>query len=113
MAMLAGAFGIGTVIGPFLAPLFIYPMLGRAGPLFTFALIAAAMLFTVWRYLPESVRRPEAEGTPKTRRGRNSEGRLPSAGPDVARPARRAVSGDLLVRSSRPARRRSTRPWAS
>ena len=63
MAMLAGAFGIGTVVGPFLAPLFIYPVVGLAGPLFTFALIAAAMLFMVWRYLPESVRK--AEETPE------------------------------------------------
>ena len=60
MAMLAGAFGVGTVVGPFLAPLFIYPVVGLAGPLFTFALIAAAMLFVVWRYLPESTRRAEA-----------------------------------------------------
>ncbi|MFL5296831.1 MAG: MFS transporter [Phenylobacterium sp.] len=59
MAMLAGAFGIGTVVGPFLAPVFIYPVIGLAGPLFTFALIAAAMLFMVWRYLPESTRRAE------------------------------------------------------
>jgi hypothetical protein len=59
MAMLAGAFGIGTVVGPFLAPVFIYPVLGLAGPLFTFALIAAAMLFMVWRYLPESTRRAD------------------------------------------------------
>src|SRR4051794_38905501 len=63
MAMLAGAFGIGTVVGPFLAPIFIYPVVGLAGPLFTFALIAAAMVFMVWRYLPESVRK--AEETPE------------------------------------------------
>ena len=49
MASLAGAFGLGTVFGPFLAPLFIYPVIGLAGPLFTFAAIAAAMLFVVWR----------------------------------------------------------------
>ena len=54
MASLAGAFGLGTVIGPFLAPYFVYPVLGLAGPLFTFALIAAGMLFVVWRFLPES-----------------------------------------------------------
>jgi MFS family permease len=60
MAGLAGAFGLGTVIGPFLAPLFIFPVLGLAGPLFTFSLIAAAMLFVVWRYLPESPVRPES-----------------------------------------------------
>ena len=55
MAGLAGAFGLGTVIGPFLAPLFIFPVLGLAGPLFTFSLIAAAMLYVVWRHLPESL----------------------------------------------------------
>jgi MFS family permease len=60
LAGLAGAFGLGTVIGPFLAPLFIFPVLGLAGPLFSFALIAAAMLFIVWRYLPESAGRPGA-----------------------------------------------------
>jgi len=54
MASLAGAFGLGTVIGPFLAPLFVYPVVGLAGPLFTFALIAAGMLFVVWRFLPET-----------------------------------------------------------
>jgi MFS family permease len=60
MASLAGAFGLGTVFGPFLAPYFVYPVVGIAGPLFTFAGIAAVMLFVVWRFLPES-RRP-AEG---------------------------------------------------
>src|SRR6185437_9764366 len=60
MASLAGAFGLGTVFGPWFAPYFIYPGIGLAGPLFTFAAIAAAMLFVVWRFLPES-RRP-AEG---------------------------------------------------
>lgn len=61
MAGLAGAFGLGTVIGPFLAPLFIFPILGLAGPLFTFSLIAAAMLYVVWRHLPESPAKPLAE----------------------------------------------------
>ena len=60
MAMLAGAFGIGTLVGPWLAPYFIYPVVGLAGPLFTFAGIAAVMLLVVWRFLPESKRRPQA-----------------------------------------------------
>lgn len=60
MASLAGAFGLGTVVGPFLAPLFIFPVIGLAGPLFTFALIAAVMLFVVWRYLDETPVDPEA-----------------------------------------------------
>lgn len=60
MASLAGAFGMGTVIGPFLAPLFILPGVGLAGPLFSFALIALGMLFVVWRFLPESHPDPDA-----------------------------------------------------
>jgi MFS family permease len=75
MASLAGAFGLGTVIGPFLAPLFIFPVVGLAGPLFSFALIAAAMLAIVWRLLPNTPvnpedqrpRRPIVGGAPKER----------------------------------------------
>jgi MFS family permease len=62
MASLAGAFGLGTVIGPFLAPLFAtIPVLGLAGPLFSFGLIALAMLFLVWRFLPDQKVDPEAQ----------------------------------------------------
>lgn len=57
MSSLAGAFGLGTVIGPFLAPLFVLPFVGLSGPLFAFALIAGVMLAVVIRYLPESERR--------------------------------------------------------
>lgn len=60
MASLAGAFGMGTVVGPFVAPLFVYPVVGLAGPLFSFALIALAMLFVVWRYLPDQKPDPES-----------------------------------------------------
>jgi MFS family permease len=52
---LAGAFSLGTVIGPFIAPLFILPVLGLAGPMACFAVIAGVMLVIVWRRLPESV----------------------------------------------------------
>ena len=57
MASLAGAFGLGTVFGPWLAPYFIYPGVGVAGPLYTFSAIAAVMLIVVWRFLPEGARR--------------------------------------------------------
>ncbi len=58
MSSLAGAFGLGTVIGPFLAPLFILPILGLAGPMFAFSLIALVMLVVVWKRLPESQHMP-------------------------------------------------------
>ncbi len=75
MASLAGAFGLGTVIGPFLAPLFVFPGVGLAGPLFSFAFIALVMLFIVWRYLPDEKvpveaqrpKRPVVIGAPKDR----------------------------------------------
>jgi MFS family permease len=54
MASLAGAFGLGTVVGPFIAPLFILPLAGLAGPMFGFAVIAGVMLLVVYRFLPES-----------------------------------------------------------
>lgn len=60
MSSLAGAFGLGTVIGPFIAPLFVLPLIGLSGPMFGFALLAGAMLFVVWRYLPESSHMPAA-----------------------------------------------------
>jgi MFS family permease len=59
MASLAGAFGLGTVLGPAIAPLFVLPIVGLAGPMFAFALIAAVMLFIVARHLPET-RAPRA-----------------------------------------------------
>jgi MFS family permease len=53
MASLAGAFGLGTIIGPAIAPVFVLPVVGLAGPMFAFAVIAAVMVFVVLRYLPE------------------------------------------------------------
>jgi MFS family permease len=54
---LAGAWGLGTVIGPFIAPLLVLPFVGLSGPLFGVALVGLAMLLVVVRYLPESERR--------------------------------------------------------
>ena len=61
MSSLAGAFGLGTVIGPFIAPLFVLPGVGLAGPMLGFSLIAGIMLIVVWRKLPESSHRPDPQ----------------------------------------------------
>ncbi|HEX5377204.1 MAG TPA: MFS transporter [Phenylobacterium sp.] len=58
ISSLAGAFGMGTVIGPFVAPLFVLPVVGLAGPMIGFSLAAGVMLIVVWRMLPESAYRP-------------------------------------------------------
>jgi len=53
MALLAGAFGLGTVIGPAIAPLFVLPVVTLAGPLYAFAIAAFVILVVVHRMLPE------------------------------------------------------------
>ncbi len=54
IAGLAGSFGLGTIIGPAIAPLFILPFLGLAGPTLIFAVIAIAMTAWVAFKLPEA-----------------------------------------------------------
>lgn len=52
LSTLASAQGLGTVLGPALAPLFILPFVGLAGPLYAFAALGAIVLVLVWRLLP-------------------------------------------------------------
>jgi MFS family permease len=54
MALLAGAFGLGTVVGPAIAPLFVLPVVTLAGPLYAFAIAAFVILVVVHRMLPEN-----------------------------------------------------------
>ena len=58
MAQLAGAIGLGTVTGPFVAPLLVLPIVSLAGPMFGFAAFAFMVMFLVWRYLPEVLSGP-------------------------------------------------------
>lgn len=69
MATLAGAFGLGTVVGPLLAPLFVLPGVGLAGPMFAFAAIAAIMLVVVHRGLPETFKPGRGEIPPRRKIG--------------------------------------------
>ncbi len=52
LSTLSSAFGLGTIIGPALAPLFILGTLGLAGPLFAFAAIAVVVIVAVARGVP-------------------------------------------------------------
>ena len=67
MSNLAGAFSLGTVVGPVAAPLFIVGVFEFAGPLYAFALIAAAMLVVVVRYLKEEPMGAPGAGPPRQR----------------------------------------------
>ena len=64
MSMLASAQGLGTVVGPTLAPLFVLPLIGLAGPMYAFAAMGAVALVVVWRRLPsgEVARIPSPSG---------------------------------------------------
>jgi MFS family permease len=53
MALIASSFGLGTVIGPALAPLLIFPHTGLVGPFFAFALIAILVLIALRFRLPD------------------------------------------------------------
>lgn len=64
MSLLASAQGLGTVIGPTLAPLFVLPLVGLAGPMYGFAAMGLIALIVVWRRLPSGdvVRTPSPSG---------------------------------------------------
>jgi MFS family permease len=51
LSMLASAFGLGTILGPALAPFLVLPLLGLAGPAYLFALAGVAVLVLVSRLL--------------------------------------------------------------
>jgi MFS family permease len=52
LSALSSSFGLGTIIGPAIAPLFVLPFVGLAGPLFAFALIAAVVFASIALWLP-------------------------------------------------------------
>jgi MFS family permease len=53
LAAIASSFGLGTIIGPAVAPLFIFEPLGLAGPLIVFAGIGMLVLIAIVLHLPD------------------------------------------------------------
>ncbi len=56
LSALSSSFGLGTIIGPAVAPLFVLPIVGLSGPLFAFALIAAGVFIAIVLWLPDDRR---------------------------------------------------------
>ena len=52
LSALSSSFGLGTIIGPALAPLFVLPVVGLSGPLFAFSFLAIGVLVAVYAWLP-------------------------------------------------------------
>jgi len=62
LSLVSSSFGLGTVIGPAVAPFFILPIFGLAGPLLVFAIIGMIVLVMLrWR-LPNDTPRFAARG---------------------------------------------------
>jgi len=62
IAALASSFGLGTIIGPAVAPLFIFEPLGLSAPLIVFAGIGAIVLAALALRLPDDTPRAPARG---------------------------------------------------
>jgi MFS family permease len=62
LAAIASSFGLGTIIGPAIAPLFIFEPLGLSAPLIVFAAIGVLVLAAVALRLPDDTPRAPARG---------------------------------------------------
>ncbi len=71
LSSLSSSFGLGTIVGPALAPLFVLPFVGLPGPLFAFAAIALLVFVAILVWLPDDSR-------PRQRQGRGAAMSYPS-----------------------------------
>lgn len=56
LTLLSSAFGLGTIVGPALAPFFLLPFVGLAGPAFVFAAMGGAMILLIRARLKDTAR---------------------------------------------------------
>ncbi len=52
LSALSSSFGLGTIIGPAMAPMFVFAPFGLSGPLYAFAVIAVAVAAAIFVWLP-------------------------------------------------------------
>jgi hypothetical protein len=62
LSAIASSFALGTILGPAVAPIFIFPPLGLSGPLIVFALIGLVVLLALVLRLPDDAPRSDARG---------------------------------------------------
>ena len=90
LSALASSFGLGTIVGPALAPLFVFAPLGLPGPLFAFALIAILVSLAILAWLPN-----------------DKYGRRSGRGAAMSYPSQAsAVTGASVVAATAPGRRK-------
>lgn len=115
MALLASSFGLGTVIGPALAPLLIFPATGLVGPFFAFAAIGIIVLIALRLRLPddtpsfsvrgEIVAAPFSAGTSSRLEEAEADSALRDIAPDPSPQAQQQAIPHLRWRDPR------LRPW--
>ena len=88
LSALASSFGLGTIIGPAVAPLFVLPFVGLPGPLFGFALIGLVVFAAIAIWLPDDAK------------GRRSGRGAAMSYPSIASP----VTGASVVAATAPRR---------
>ena len=90
LSALSSSFGLGTIVGPALAPLFVFPPVGLAGPLFIFALIALLVFAAILAWLPN-----------------DKYGRRAGRGAAMSYPSQAsAVTGASVIAATAPGRRK-------
>ncbi len=52
LTLLGSAFGLGTILGPAIAPYLVMPGIGLSGPAIVFALLGLLTVIAAWRWLP-------------------------------------------------------------
>ena len=62
LSLVASSFGLGTVIGPTIAPYLILPVVGLSGPLFVFPAVGIAVVVAIRLALPDDTPRFAARG---------------------------------------------------
>jgi MFS family permease len=101
LTLLGSAFGLGTILGPALAPYLILPTVGLAGPPFAFAIFGCLALFCVFKFLPEEEKGMKAHGASFT---------YPSIGGAPAGASITAASEDMPIEKL-PFRDKRIKAW--
>jgi MFS family permease len=105
LSLVSSSFGLGTVIGPAIAPFFILPFFGLASPMLVFAAIGVAVLIALrWR-LPDDMPRFEARGAVAPYPAAASSAAVNEAASEDARVDGAALTEPLTWRDPR------TLPW--
>lgn len=103
LTLLASAFGLGTILGPALAPFLLLPIIGLAGPAFIFAVFGVIVLVAAVRFLPG-----DAPGTLSAAQSHGAAAAYPSIG---GQSSGASVTAAVSRRSSTDVKMRDPRIW--